>query len=505
MTTLCRPPPLLRKMCATACPSASAFSTVIGSLLATPRTPSVPNIFRRKRVPLFPELDRHAHGRIPDDSSMPLAQFHPHVFREVFRSLLRNHHDGRKGFQPGEFLRQRLDLERRRDDLDFRNPAPLLRPSDEPRDDGDAPTIEPLQGNIDRVGIDALHLDPRRDADQPVVHGKHLLSRLCAGQVDRRGDVGRLERSQERRRARKPDLHLPLHLVRDRHPRGDVADLQRNDEPDLHLALPRDEPPQDDGQPQCDRLEPHVSPEQVLEERGNVRQPDQFRPPFVNSRVRMSFRSIALSTLFTCRSWKTVTFPVSSEITTATASVSAETPHPARCRVPMFLTAEDSAGIGRITPAAATRSPRMTTAPSCTGDLVERIEASSSCEKMASSFFPCSTYSWRPISRSIRRIPPIRSAASRKVHCTRSSTKSGGGGAGALPKMRACPILARARRISLWKITTRMMMSPPRKFPTSHWNVTIPSFLERTNIPIRSRRPNSICTARVPRMNNRTQ
>jgi len=73
ITILCRP--FSREQVRAACPIASAVSTVIGSVLATPARRRSRTAFSQ-RDPLLPELDINADARIADDFSMRLARFH---------------------------------------------------------------------------------------------------------------------------------------------------------------------------------------------------------------------------------------------------------------------------------------------------------------------------------------------------------------------------------------------------------------------------------------------
>ena len=83
--------------------------------------------------------------------------------------------------------------------------------------------------------------------------------------------------------------------------------------------------------------------------------------------------------------------PVSSETMITAASVSSESPSPARWRVPRSFGSFGFCESGRKHPAWESRLPWMSTAPSCTGDAGRKIEKSSSRETRASKPTPPST------------------------------------------------------------------------------------------------------------------
>src|SRR5205814_3878797 len=99
--------------------------------------------------------------------------------------------------------------------------------------------------------------------------------------------------------------------------------------------------------------------------------------------------------------------PVSSETTTATASVSSVTPSAARWRVPSWRASWRLRESGRKQPAATTRSSRMKAAPSCSGEYGRKRLVSRSADTRASRATPSSAYCRRPVPRSITMSAPI--------------------------------------------------------------------------------------------------
>jgi hypothetical protein len=91
--------------------------------------------------------------------------------------------------------------------------------------------------------------------------------------------------------------------------------------------------------------------------------------------------------------------PVSSETTTQTASVCSLTPSAARCLIPALADSPGRSVYGSTQAAATSVLPRITTAPSCNGDLGWKIDSSNSAETRAASVFPVRVISINPTSR----------------------------------------------------------------------------------------------------------
>ena len=64
------------------------------------------------------------------------------------------------------------------------------------------------------------------------------------------------------------------------------------------------------------------------------------------------------------------------------------------------------------------------------------------------------------------------------------------------------PTRVSARRMSDWKITTRITNNEPRKLLSSQLSVNRPSSCEPTKAPATTSRPTTICIVRVPRMSS---